>query len=183
MPGDNHLVTENFLRLNFLPKAGITPGSNDIVAMSCDQILSRYNVSITGQTSTGNRCPGQNQLGSSRTKAWRAVYPYCIQDSEVRPSPLDTQYIYTSSETYPQFNSRWDAYGGLYEHNRYEMSLGYQLCQCASWAVGDIVYVGTGTDCTKLPDGWFFMDPNGYPENTDLYEVIGGVIISISWVT
>jgi hypothetical protein len=62
MAGDNRLVTENFLRLNFTPKSGITAGTNDLIAMSCDQIKTRYLVSISGITSTGTRLPSQNQL-------------------------------------------------------------------------------------------------------------------------
>jgi uncharacterized protein (TIGR02145 family) len=67
MAGDNRIVTENFLRLNFTPKSGVTPGTNDTLAMSCDQILSRYSVSISGVTTTGARLPGQNQLISGVT--------------------------------------------------------------------------------------------------------------------
>lgn len=62
MAGDNRLVTENFLRLNFSPKSGITSGTNDLISMDCDQILARYMVSVSGVTTTGTRCPGQNQV-------------------------------------------------------------------------------------------------------------------------
>lgn len=62
MAGDNRLVTENFLRLNFSPKSGITPGTNDLISMDCDQILARYLVSVSGITTTGTRCPSQNQV-------------------------------------------------------------------------------------------------------------------------
>lgn len=62
MAGDNRLVTENFLRLNFIAKPGVTPGMNDTLAMSCDQVLSRYQVSISGVTGSGNRMPAQNQI-------------------------------------------------------------------------------------------------------------------------
>ncbi|MEI7844719.1 MAG: FISUMP domain-containing protein [Chloroflexota bacterium] len=61
------MVTENFLRLNFSPKSGITPGTNDLIAMSCDQILARYTLVISGVTTTGLRLPAQNQLTSSAT--------------------------------------------------------------------------------------------------------------------
>ncbi len=67
MPGDNRLVTENFLRLNFTPRSGITPGTNDTLIMSCDQITARYPVSISGVSSSGNRCPAQNQLSADIT--------------------------------------------------------------------------------------------------------------------
>lgn len=67
MAGDNRLVTENFLRLNFTPNSGITAGTNDTLKMSCDQILARYAVSISGVTTTGTRLPGQNQLASGIT--------------------------------------------------------------------------------------------------------------------
>jgi len=67
MSGDNRLVTENFLRLNFSPKPGITPGTNDLILMDCDQITARYYVSIAGVSSTGKRLPSQNQLSDSIT--------------------------------------------------------------------------------------------------------------------
>jgi hypothetical protein len=62
MAGDNRLVTENFLRLNFSPKSGITPGTNDLLSMDCDQIKSRYIVDVSGVTSSGTRCPSQDQI-------------------------------------------------------------------------------------------------------------------------
>ena len=62
MAGDSRITTENFLRLNFTPKSGITAGTDDLIAMSCDQILARYQVSISGVTTTGTRLPAQNQL-------------------------------------------------------------------------------------------------------------------------
>jgi hypothetical protein len=65
MSGDNRLVTENFLRLNFSPKSGVTPGTNDLLSMDCDQIASRYNVNISGVTTTGKRCPSQNQISGA----------------------------------------------------------------------------------------------------------------------
>lgn len=67
MPGDNQFVTENFLRLNFSPKPGVTPGTNDTLWLNCDQITARYYVSIAGTTSTGKRWPRQNQLSDSVT--------------------------------------------------------------------------------------------------------------------
>lgn len=59
------IVTENYCRLNFVPKVGVTPGTDNFKALSCDEILARYNVSITGSTITGNRCPSQNQVTAS----------------------------------------------------------------------------------------------------------------------
>lgn len=58
----NSIVTELYLANNFTPKSGITPGSNNTLAMDCDQINARYVVDISGITSTGNRLPSQNQL-------------------------------------------------------------------------------------------------------------------------
>ena len=61
------IVTENYCRLNFVPKTGVTPGTDNFKALSCDEILARYNVSITGSTITGNRCPSQNQVTALNT--------------------------------------------------------------------------------------------------------------------
>lgn len=62
---DNRLVTEWFLNDNFEPKPGITPGTDNIRAMDCDQIKARYKVEISGVTSTGLRCPGRDQIVSA----------------------------------------------------------------------------------------------------------------------
>ena len=62
MAGDNRLVTENFLRLNFSPQIGVTPGTDDLISLDCDQIRTRYRATVNGVTVTGTRCPSQNQL-------------------------------------------------------------------------------------------------------------------------
>jgi hypothetical protein len=64
MAGDSRITTENFLRLNFTPKSGITTGTNDLIAMDCNQIKARYLASVSGITSTGTRLPSQNQLAA-----------------------------------------------------------------------------------------------------------------------
>ena len=77
MAGDNRFVTEYFLAQNFTPKSGVTPGSDNTLWMDCDQILARYNVSISGVTTTGKRWPSQNQitsLSSSTTVTINPVY-------------------------------------------------------------------------------------------------------------
>jgi len=76
-PGDNSFVTELYLANNFTPKTGITPGSNNTLFMDCDQILARYNVSISGATSTGHRLPSQNQISNSKiTLTYQGIYNY-----------------------------------------------------------------------------------------------------------
>lgn len=59
------IVTENYLNANFTEKYGITPGTENTRAMDCDEIKSRYQVEISGATSTGSRCPSQNQLSAA----------------------------------------------------------------------------------------------------------------------
>jgi hypothetical protein len=56
----NNLVTENYLRLNFSPKAGIIPTTEDHNILKCTEILTRYSVTIS--PSTGNYCPKQSEL-------------------------------------------------------------------------------------------------------------------------
>jgi len=58
----NNIVTELFLATNFAAKSGITPGSDNIIGMDCNQITARYNVSISGISATGVRLPGKNQI-------------------------------------------------------------------------------------------------------------------------
>jgi hypothetical protein len=68
------IVTENYLRLNFTPKSGVTPGTNDTLAMDCLQVAARYNVNIAGITATGSRCPAQNELSSAVTLSIGQAY-------------------------------------------------------------------------------------------------------------
>ena len=63
MAGDIKLVTESFLQSNFIPNGEIITGVDAILSMDCTQIKGRYQVDISGVTSTGVRCPSQNQLG------------------------------------------------------------------------------------------------------------------------
>lgn len=56
----NNLVTEFWLSQNMPPKAGVTPGANDNIILTCDEILNRYAVKIT--PSTGRYCPKQSEL-------------------------------------------------------------------------------------------------------------------------
>jgi len=66
MAGDNRLVTEDFLRLNFTPKSGITPGTDNSIIMDYVHIRTRYLVSISG-VQDDKRCPGQNQIAPEFT--------------------------------------------------------------------------------------------------------------------
>lgn len=61
----NNLVTENYLRLNFTPKTGVTPGTDDHEVLSAAEIIARYAVTIT--PSTGAFCPKQSELTASLT--------------------------------------------------------------------------------------------------------------------
>jgi hypothetical protein len=59
------IVTELYLANNFTPLGGVTPGSDNVKAMDCDQILARYNVTISGTTTTGKRLPSQDQIATA----------------------------------------------------------------------------------------------------------------------
>jgi hypothetical protein len=59
------IVTELYLNNNFTEKGGITPGTDNIQAMDCDQITTRYYVDISGISTTGKRTPSQDQLTAS----------------------------------------------------------------------------------------------------------------------
>lgn len=58
------IVTEYWLSQNFTPKSGVTPGSDNLQAMDCDQVAARYLVSISGITTTGNRLPSQQEVSA-----------------------------------------------------------------------------------------------------------------------
>lgn len=63
----NNLVTEAYLAANFAPKSGVTPGTDDHAILNCNEILARYNVTIS--PSTGNFCPKQSELTAIITQA------------------------------------------------------------------------------------------------------------------
>ena len=58
-------VTEYWLAQNFTPKSGVTPGTENTLWMDCGQILARYQVTISGITSTGHRKPSKSEISSS----------------------------------------------------------------------------------------------------------------------
>jgi len=60
----NSLVTEYWLATGFIPKPGITAGTDNSLFLDCDRITDRYYVSVSGTTTTGSRLPGQNQISS-----------------------------------------------------------------------------------------------------------------------
>lgn len=62
MAGDNSIVTELFLKDNFSDWCYGVSGTNNTLALSCDDILENYDLSIVGITSSGDRCPAQNQI-------------------------------------------------------------------------------------------------------------------------
>lgn len=59
--------------------------------------------------------------------------------------------------------------------------------QSENWAVGDTVYLGTGTDLEVAPDGYYcVIRPNTAPENIGgniAHHIVSGIIteILISW--
>jgi hypothetical protein len=54
---------------------------------------------------------------------------------------------------------------------------GYANTTTTELQLGNIVYYGFGTDCTFVPDGWYFAYS---PLLTYIYEISGGVIITVS---
>lgn len=56
----HNLVTENYMRLNFTPLTGITPGTDDHEVLSASEIIARYAVTVS--PSTGGFCPKQSEL-------------------------------------------------------------------------------------------------------------------------
>jgi len=104
----------------------------------------------------------------------------------IRPaaSTLTTATIYYGAPDYPSFSTKWDAYGAKYTWcPSYPEVLLYMECQYNTdygLNVGATLYSGTGTDCTKLPDGWYwFTDCSDDPTWTLYYHVVNGVIESI----
>jgi hypothetical protein len=99
-----------------------------------------------------------------------------------RPTGLTTGTIYYTSYFYPTgFTSVWDAYDAKVGYCTDSLPIYSKSCQYDSLTVGEAMFDGTGTNCTKLADGWYFFDAycTTYPENTLYYEIVSGVITQI----
>jgi len=92
----NNLVTENYLNSNAYPRPGITPGTDNIRMLDCDQVTSRYYVSVTGVSTTGVRLPSQNQIVIQNTTP-PIVYTHNLMSSITATSAVATAFI----ENYP----------------------------------------------------------------------------------
>lgn len=165
----NSIVTELYLANNFTPKSGITPGSNNIVAMDCDQITSRYKVTISGVTTTGHRLPSQNQL----------------TDACTRPTGLTEYSIYYGINidgTYSNFTSTLAlAKQACYDQNDQRgrsITLSGKSTEASLLAVDSTLYDLIDTTCTTVSNGYYLMF-NGVYFSRVIY-VSGGIIQSIS---
>lgn len=101
-----------------------------------------------------------------------------------RPTGLTTATVWYGSPDYPVWTTRWEAYGEKYLYcpsypeNLYSKSCQYDTSDGLN--IGTTVYDGTGTDCTKLVDGWYYFDDcNTDPTWTWYYHVVNGVITEI----
>jgi len=116
MAGNNSIVTENFLRLNFTPQTGITAGTDNLKAMSCVQIRSRYKVGINGGMED-YRCPGQNQIVTTAVLSFLGVM------TPNGDGTNDTFFV-TNLNLFPVNHMKiWDAYSTIwYDVDNYQSS-------------------------------------------------------------
>lgn len=100
--------------------------------------------------------------------------------------PLITGYeLTTPSVTFVSTGSKAEACTALnylldydYETDPYLIQLSILCCQAVELALWKTVYLGCGTtDCTVVPDGWYFTEEQMYC-NT-VFHVVGGVIVEI----
>lgn len=126
-----------------------------------------------------NQWVPKEALAEGRATTWRGIDPYCIQSD--RPGGL------------PTYNFKYGVdFGGIYYNTTATHESAYDCgwkwycggtprgtdCQMATLAVGQTVYLGTGTDTNVLTDGYYILD---YPvSGVVVYQVVSGVLTEIS---
>lgn len=166
MAGDNRLVTEQFLASNFTPDPGITPGSNNLLNMDCSQVQNRYQVNIAGITSTGTRCPSQNQLSSS---AVSEVIVVAVGDGIYSIG-------YSTTGGVDFSGVRYDAVGSVYTGRGviYASYLGLWI------VVGDATFGSSGTISTST-DGinWTSRGKTVFTTSANAVATNGSIVVAV----
>lgn len=150
MAGDNRFVTENFLRLNFTPNSGVTPGTNDTLWMNCDEILARYNVSISGATSTGLRWPSQNQVVAINPPIVNPTLIFYQRQVSMGSIPILSIEISTNG------SYLYLMYPSLKHIRRYTLSTPFDISTMGSYQTFDYSFLGF----TPTYSGGLFLSPD-----------------------
>ena len=147
----------------------------NLISAFADAIAGKFDLTYGSKTST-NMLAFRNY--GARTRAWRGIAPYCIQDG--RPTGLTTfnfkygidyngVYYYTIATELTAYDCGWKWYSG-------GVPRGLD-CQMASLTVNQTVYLGTGIDTNVLDDGYYVLD---IPvSGVDVYHVLNGIVTEI----
>lgn len=172
--------------------------------MTKDDVLYYLNVVAANLNvlTSGSQFPWKALLASGRTKGWRAIYPYCIQDG--RPTGLQTRNIkyayYTHGNVYFQDGTyiittekayaTGYQYDGAFDCSYYGSSSGQTYAvgfdaQAAGWTIGNTIYLGTDNSTEKVPDGWYVIDQAyvapDYRAYDTAHHIVGGVVTDIQY--
>lgn len=165
MAGDSRLVTENFLRLNFSPKTGITAGTNDLLSMDCDQIQARYNVSVLGITTTGRRCPSQNQISAliqiTPDTRIKIIFDSSGSMSSTLPSLNDMRSGNLKTALLPMYNNDSALYDSMVtvESQGIEQTFFMLNNNQTGWPSGKMIIIIFQNEAASLYHSYFVPDP------------------------
>jgi hypothetical protein len=109
------------------------------------------------------------------------VPPPCVRPTGLRTFTLMTGYnIVTPPSTVVSTGSQTDACNAItYVTSTPNFTYTSIGGQATSLTVSQTVYANNGTtDCSVVPDGWYFTDESANT-TTDVYQIVSGVIINI----
>jgi len=106
------------------------------------------------------------------------VPPACLRPLGVVDDIFIRGYIKTGNVEVITTGSSIDACNGInYMATNSDWALLSSEIQFLSLSIGNSVYLGANvTDCTTVPDGWYFTQLSSY--SGDIYHVVSGVIVS-----
>ena len=108
------------------------------------------------------------------------VPPPCTRPTTITTFELITGYnTLVPPSTVNSTGSQIDACAAIaYVTSSPDFVYTFIIGQAFSLSLLQTVYIGTGTDCTVMPDGWYFTDESANT-TTNVYHIVSGVITEI----
>jgi hypothetical protein len=108
------------------------------------------------------------------------VPPPCTRPTTITTFELITGYnTLVPPSTVNSTGSQIDACAAIaYVTSSPDFVYTFIIGQAFSLSLLQTVYIGTGTDCTVMPDGWYFTDQSANT-TTNVYHIVSGVITEI----
>ncbi len=159
------------------------PTNNLFKFMTKVEVIQYLNIQTANLNGlTLNQWVRKELLASGRIKAWRGIYPYCIQQGN-RPLNLLQRAFYASiyrNGWYQPFSDTLSqATTALNEH----IQLGYTLytngCESIDFEVGSYIYNGwqpTYKSLNYVPDGYYIFDNVAYGYD-GIFHIVDGILV------